>query len=141
MQIVIDATNLIAGRLGSYAAKQSLLGHTIVVLNAEKAIITGNKNAIEEEYWLQKRDLGQPQSGPFVSKRPDMFLRRMFRGMVPHKRPRGKEAYGRMMCYLGVPVQFKNTKSISLPFAHLAKLTTTKYLTIEAVCKTLGWTP
>ena len=139
MHITIDATNLIAGRIGSHVAKQALLGHTIDIFNAEKAIVTGNKNSVEEHYWLRKRDLGQPQTGPFVSKMPDRFLRRMFRGMVPHKHPRGKTAYGRIMCYIGVPTQFKNVKPITLPHADLSRLKTTKYITIGALCKTLGW--
>jgi len=47
--IVIDATNQIMGRLASYAAKSALSGNTVIVLNAEKAVISGKKSNIVEE--------------------------------------------------------------------------------------------
>jgi len=36
MKITINAENQVLGRLATYAAKQALLGNTIVVINSEK---------------------------------------------------------------------------------------------------------
>ena len=47
---VIDAENAILGRLASYVAKQVLKGEEIVIVNSEKAIITGNKKNIQKNY-------------------------------------------------------------------------------------------
>jgi len=44
--MIIDATNLIIGRVASLAAKKVLLGEDIVILNCEKAMMTGNRKEI-----------------------------------------------------------------------------------------------
>lgn len=138
-ELTLDATNLIVGRMASYLAKQALLGHAINVLNCEHAVMSGNPASIREKYYLRRRETGQPQTGPFVPKVPDRFVRRIIRGMLPHKQPRGKEAYGRVMCYIGVPEKFKTAKLITVSWAHADKLTTTKMQTIGELCKWLGW--
>ena len=46
--IIIDATGGSFGRICSYSAKQALEGNEIVVLNSEKAVITGNKKETSE---------------------------------------------------------------------------------------------
>ena len=47
--MIIDATNMIAGRIATHIAKKALLGEDIVILNSEKAVLTGNKD------WLLSR--------------------------------------------------------------------------------------
>jgi len=130
---------MIVGRMASYVAKQALLGNTIHIFNCEQAIITGTPKSVQEDYWLRKKDIGQPQTGPFLSKLPDRFVRRIIRGMLSHRKAKGKNAYRRIMCYIGVPSQFTGTKMEQLSWASGAKLTTTKVQTIGTVCKTLGW--
>ena len=41
-KIFIDAENSVRGRVASYAAKQALGGNEIIVLNSEKALISGD---------------------------------------------------------------------------------------------------
>ena len=41
--MIIDATDLVAGRLASSIAKKALLGETIDVVNCENLVLTGNK--------------------------------------------------------------------------------------------------
>ena len=48
--MIIDATDLILGRLASFAAKKSLLGETIDIINCENAVVTGNKVLTFDEY-------------------------------------------------------------------------------------------
>ncbi|MEM3754809.1 MAG: uL13 family ribosomal protein, partial [Candidatus Bathyarchaeia archaeon] len=44
-QIIIDAKNSILGRLASYIAKKILQGNHVIVINVEKAIISGKKSS------------------------------------------------------------------------------------------------
>jgi len=47
---VVDATGHVVGRLASVVAKRLLNGEEIVVVNAEKAIVTGRKSVVFGEY-------------------------------------------------------------------------------------------
>ncbi|HKI76467.1 MAG TPA: 50S ribosomal protein L13, partial [Candidatus Bathyarchaeia archaeon] len=38
---IVDASNLILGRMASYVAKKALDGKSMVVINAERAVISG----------------------------------------------------------------------------------------------------
>jgi len=130
----IDATNLKAGRLASYAAKQALLGDKIVIVNAEKSIITGKKeNALNRH--KKRKELGQPTKGPFFPRTSDRMLRRIVRGMLPHRQQKGKEAFQRVMCYIGVPEEFKNKKFETLPLAQLSKTKSVKTITLGELSK------
>ena len=106
---VIDATNMIMGRLASKVAKELLKGEEIAVVNAEKAVITGNKDYIIEHY-SSRRNIGSVRKGPYYPKMPDLILKRAVRGMLPMKKASGKEAYRRLIIYMGVPKQFKDVK-------------------------------
>ena len=59
INMIIDAKDLILGRLASFAAKQALLGETVDIVNAEESVITGNKRWIIAHY-VQARDRGNP---------------------------------------------------------------------------------
>ena len=137
MEINIDATNCIAGRLASYVAKQALLGHTVNIFNAEKAIMSGNPVAVRLKYFHRIFETGQPNKGPYISRMPDRFLRRMIRGMVEHKQGRGGEAFERIMCYIGVPAGFKDKKLISVG-KKVDELPSLNYQTIGQLCVSLG---
>jgi len=134
-EIYIDATSAIVGRIGAFAAKRALLGDTVKIMNCEKAIMSGRKEYITERYYHRRNKVGQPQKGPFISRLPDRFVRRTIRGMLPYKKTKGAEAYKRIMCYLGVPEEFKNKKLEKVPGAGAEKLTSLKKITVEEVCK------
>ena len=110
---VIDGKGAVLGRLASYAAKESLKGEEIVIVNCESVIITGNKKNIREDFEKKKRRVGSGQKGPKVSRREDMIVKRAIRGMLPnHRSGRGKIAFGRIKCYIGIPKEFQETKKI-----------------------------
>ncbi|MEM3494084.1 MAG: 50S ribosomal protein L13 [Thermoplasmata archaeon] len=136
--IVIDATDKILGRLCSEVAKLLLDGNEVVVLNAEKAIITGSRAQIIEDY-LKKRHAGnvRKRKGPFFPRMPDRILRRTVRGMLPYsKSKRGREAYRRLKVYIGVPEEFKNYKTVGVPEAEgRGKV---KFMTLAELSKALG---
>src|SRR3990167_9129592 len=117
--IIIDAKNLIVGRFATVAEKQALLGQEIAIVNCEHAYITGTKKRIINEY-KRKRAMGTWATGPFYHRQPDRLVRRMIRGMLPHKQPKGKSAYGRIMCYIGVPIELQEQKAITLENAHIS---------------------
>lgn len=110
---IIDGKNAVLGRLASYAAKEALKGEEIVILNCENVIITGNKSNIFEEFKAQRSRMGHGQRGPKHIKTSDRIVKRVIRGMLPNYREgRGREAYFRIKCYIGVPKEFEKSKKI-----------------------------
>ena len=135
--IVIDATNMILGRLATIVAKKALLGETIKVLNCEKIVISGDKKKILANY-KRRTEMGIHTKGPFLPRMPDRFVRRVIRGMLPYKRPRGVDAYKRILCYAGIPAEFSNEKMITFEVCDVSKLPNLKFITVQDVCKFLG---
>ncbi|MBS1267059.1 MAG: 50S ribosomal protein L13 [Candidatus Woesearchaeota archaeon] len=135
--VVIDAENMILGRLAGKAAKLALLGQRVDIVNCEKAVVTGNKNQILAKY-KQRRARGIPTSGPFYRRSPDRIVRRTIRGMLPHRRKRGKNAYKRIRCYTGLPEELEKEKFTKIPNADISKLTKLKYITVEQISKSIG---
>ena len=112
-RIIIDAEGAIFGRLCSFAAKKALQGYEVIIVNSEKAIITGNKKDIVQKYQeLRKKGKGSLK-GPKYSKIPYKMLKRGIRGMLPDfRRGIGKQAFSRIRCYDGVPDEYKEEKMI-----------------------------
>ena len=112
---IIDGKNAVLGRLASFAAKESLKGEEIKVVNCSEVIITGNKEFIEADLLQKRSRVGTRQIGPKVSRTSEKIVKRAIRGMLPdHRVGRGREAFKRIMCYTGVPSELKDTKKISL---------------------------
>ncbi len=134
--MIIDATNLILGRLASFAAKKALEGESIIVVNADKAIISGKKEDVMEKY-KQRIERGDPLRGPYFPKTPDRLVRRAIRGMLPYKKDRGRKAFKKVMCYMGVPDEYKNQKIETIKEANISRLKVSKYISIEELTKQL----
>ena len=135
--MIIDATNMIVGRLATFAAKQALLGEKIEIVNCEKAMITGSKKWMLKEY-AQKQQMGTPAKGPFIPKRPEGFVKRSIRGMLPYKRDKGRKAFERVKCYVGIPEKFKEKEFTKIENANISKVPNLKYIKIERICKHMG---
>ncbi len=133
--IVINADNLILGRMAATVAKKALLGEDVNVVNCEKAVIIGNRDSIIDKY-LHRLELGQPQQGPFIQRRPDLFVRRAIGGMLPRSRSRGLEALRKIKCYMGVPKEFAG-KEITLKDVQ-SKKTTKESITVADLCISIG---
>lgn len=138
MKMIIDAKDAILGRLGSYVAKQLLSGSKVEVVNCEEAVVSGNKAAILGNY-LRRIDRKAPTKGPYLYRRPDMFVRRTIRGMLPFKRARGREAFKNVSCHIGVPESLKGEKALAFDKFNVGRLKSTDYLKIKDVCKAIGW--
>jgi large subunit ribosomal protein L13 len=135
--IVIDAKDLICGRIATFAAKKALLGSKIIIVNSEHAVLTGHKKKILADY-QRKRAMGTWATGPFYHRSADRLLRRMIRGMLPYKQGKGKDAFGRIMCYLGVPEEFKDQKMKTVNGAHVSKLPNLKFMHLQELSALLG---
>lgn len=113
MTKIIDGTNAVLGRLASYVAKEALKGEEFVILNSEKVIITGNKKNIKEIFERKRGRVGSGQKGPKHSRSSEKIVKRTIRGMLPnHREGRGREAFRKIKCYVGVPKEFQNLKTI-----------------------------
>lgn len=132
---VIDAENHIAGRLGSVIAKRLMKGEEIVIVNAEKIIITGDRDSVLAHY-RQKKDCGNVKSGPFFPRRADLIMKRTVRGMLPWYTTSGKEAYKRLKVYVGVPKQFVDQEKEKVDVAIKSGLT--QYVTLSQIAEFLG---
>jgi large subunit ribosomal protein L13 len=137
--IIIDAKGLILGRMSSIVAKRLLQGESIIVLNAEKAAISGKRLQIvhEAKAFLE---VGHPRKGPYHPRRPDRIVRRTVRGMLPWKKPKGRQAYKRLKVYLGAPKEFDGKEIQTILDASAEKLKS-PYITVGELAKEIGWSP
>jgi large subunit ribosomal protein L13 len=127
---IIDGTNAVMGRLASYAAKQALFGEEIIILNSEKVIITGSRQNILEKFRVKREKIGSGQKGPKHSRLSHLIVKRAIRGMLFHRSGRGKDAFRRIKCYVGVPEEFKDAKKIDM-----GRKNNTKSITVSEIKK------
>lgn len=135
---IYNAEGMILGRLATHIAKDALLGEDIKVVNCEKAIISGKKVNTFVHEKIRRDRKGYPLKSAKFSRLPDKFVRRAIRGMVPWKQTRGKEAYKKIMCYIGVPEELAGQETITINDASVKKLPKLNYITVGKVCKQLG---
>jgi large subunit ribosomal protein L13 len=133
----VDAEGLILGRMCSKVAKRLLNGEEVVILNAEKAVLSGKRKSKVAEA-KQFLEVGAPERGPFHYRRPDMIVKKTVRGMLPFKQPKGKRAIANLRVYMGVPFEFKDQKAERIAEAEAARLKGPK-LTLGDLAKELGW--
>ena len=138
--VFVDATNQIAGRLSSKVAKLLITGQKVVVVNAEKSLISGSRISVVRQ-WQERLELTShvnPIYGPIHPRRPDNILRRMVRGMVPRKKAKGVMAMKRLRVYIGLPEGVDQKKLTQFKDA-AAPRPIPVYVTMKELAKTLGW--
>ena len=138
--VVVDATHCIAGRVCSHVSKLLLQGNRVAIVNAEKAMLSGNRYKTIESYkeYLGINSVTNPIHGPFHPRRPDTILSRMVRGMVPKRKPHGITAFKRLRVYMGVPEGMKGAKIESFDDSRITK-PESYYISIAEVAKQIGW--
>lgn len=132
---MIDASGHVIGRLSTSVAKRLLMGEDVVIVNAEKALITGRRGWLIDEF-RRRRDLGSSRKGPFYPRRPDRILWRAIRGMLPYQQPRGRSALRHLRVYVSVPEDMKDHPFERVPGAD--RVGTIRYMTLGEVAKRLG---
>ena len=138
--IYVDATGHVAGRLCSMVASQIIRGQRVVVLNSEKAVLSGKRDTIIAA-WKERLELGSkvnPIYGPLHPRRPDNIVRRMVRGMVPKTKAKGILGMKRLRIYIGVPEKYSGVKMVKFDQA-LATRPLPMYTTLAELSHNIGW--
>ncbi|PIO06081.1 50S ribosomal protein L13 [Candidatus Micrarchaeota archaeon CG08_land_8_20_14_0_20_59_11] len=106
-EIVIDGNGLVIGRLCAVCAKKLLSGYSVVVVNAEKAVFSGDLTDIAKDYRARRgiQDKSNPSHSVKWPRRPDLLFRKILSGMLP--RSRRITSLRRFRAYLGVPKEFE----------------------------------
>lgn len=125
------------GRMASKVAKKLLNGEKIIIVNAEKSVLSGKKKSKVAEA-KQFLEVGAPRRGPFHYRRPDKIMRKTVRGMLPIRQPKGKTAYKKLKVFMGVPEDLKDQKMDTLAEAQAAKLKG-PHFTLAELAKEIGW--
>ena len=136
---IIDASGLILGRMASVVAKRILSGELVVIVNAEKAAISGRRLSRVKEA-REFLDIGHHRKGPFHPRRPDQIVHRTVRGMLPHRLAKGQEALRRLHVFLGVPSKLKDAPLQTIKEADVSKLKCS-YITVEEFAREIGYKP
>ena len=136
--MIVDAKGLIAGRLSTKIAKLLIKGESITLLNAQDAIIVGNKDNIMEKFKMRvdANVKSNPHYGPKYARIPDRMLRRMIKGMLP-RNPRAKErVFKRLTVFNAVPKDLANEKATK--FEELTCNERHKFMTLKEIALLLG---
>ena len=139
IESVIDATDLILGRLASVTAKRLLQGERINIINAEKAVVSGNRKGkvTDAKKFLT---IGHPGQGPYHHREPERMIKRTVRGMLPRGKSKGREALKNLRVYSDLPDLLKDAEKLTLPEARADKLKC-PYITLGDLAKEIGWVP
>ncbi len=131
--LVVDARDCILGRVASEVAARAMDGERVAVVNAERAVITGNEESTMAVY-RKRAELGS-DSGPYYPKRPDGIMKRAVRGMVPYKTDRGREAFEHVRVYVGEPL---DEESEVIEGTSLDRLSNINFTSLGEVAEQLG---
>ncbi|MCL2114758.1 MAG: 50S ribosomal protein L13 [Methanobrevibacter sp.] len=137
--MIIDGEGHILGRLASLISKKLLEGEDIVVLNSEKIVITGSKEWAYAKYKqrVDRASISNPRDlGPKYPRKPDDIFRRTVRGMLPYKKSKGRVAFKGLKAYMGVPKEFKESQTNTLPQAESKNIK--KGIELGEISKLLG---
>ncbi|MXV62777.1 50S ribosomal protein L13 [Natronorubrum sp. JWXQ-INN-674] len=135
--VVVDARDCILGRVASEVAQRALDGETVAIVNAEDAVITGDKEDIFDTY-RTRLQLGSDR-GPYYPKRPDTIFKRSVRGMLPYKKTRGREAFESVRVYVGNPYEDDEDREAEiLEGTSLDRLSNIRFVHLGEVSDQLG---
>ncbi|ELY45221.1 50S ribosomal protein L13 [Natronorubrum tibetense] len=135
--VVVDAGDCILGRVASEVAQRALDGERVAIVNAEDAVITGDKEDIFENY-RTRIQLGSDR-GPYYPKRPDTIFKRSVRGMLPYKKTRGREALENVRVYVGNPYEDDDDREAEiLEDTSLDRLSNIRFVHLGEVSDQLG---
>ena len=122
-KIIIDAEDAPLGRVASYAAKQSLLGRSIIILNCNKAVVSGRRATTLSEYKQARARRSSSLKGPNFPRSPERIMKRTVRGMLSYTKRRGNAALKRIICHNESPAEYDESKKIKFPKILKAKIT------------------
>ena len=112
--LVIDATDVVLGRLASQSArllrgkhKPTFAQHVdtgdfVIIVNADKVVLTGNKRdqAFDYRHSGYPGGLRKQSFGDLLDTRPERLLEKVVKGMLP-KTPLGRAMFKKLKVYAG----------------------------------------
>jgi large subunit ribosomal protein L13 len=131
---VIDATDVVLGRLASHVAillrgkhKPIFANHVdtgdfVIIINADKIVLTGNKLEQKKAY----RHSGYPGGlrsmsyGELMEKRPDKAVEKAVKGMLP-KNSLGRKMAKKLKVYAGAEHPHKAQKPVPFEITQIAQ--------------------
>jgi len=138
--LVVDAEGAILGRLATTVAKSLLDGYKVYVVNAEKAVVSGNPQMIIESYriWLEIKTLRNPYKwSPKRPRNPIAIVKKAVKGMLPKDSWRGVKAFKNLKVYIGFPEELKKYNVVKV--AHTSSRLSKGFITVGEIAKMLGW--
>jgi len=135
MVVVIDAADQVLGRMSSLVARRLLRGEEIILVNAQKALITGRRAQILEEYH-HRRDIGSQRRGPYYPRTPANIVRRTIRGMLPYQQAKGREALKRLRVFPDIPKEYAGATMVR--FKEASEITTPRVISVAQISSLLG---
>lgn len=136
-EIIIDAEGAILGRLASKIAQLLKEGYEVYVVNAEKAVVSGEKQRVIEGYkiWLSLRTLRNPEkSSPKRPRNPVSIVKYTVRGMLPKSFSKGRTRLSKLRVFVGVPKELEGKEVVKL-----ATRRSRKVVTVAEIATALGW--
>jgi large subunit ribosomal protein L13 len=139
-EVIVDATDCIAGRMCSRVSKLLLKGNRVSIVNSENAMLSGDKYKTIDLYkeFLEINSVTNPVHGPFHPRRPDTILTKMVRGMIPKTKTSGIEAFKRLRVYIGTPHGLSKSKRESFEDTKITR-SPSRYISVGEVAKQIGW--
>lgn len=138
--LYIDGSRLRLGRVASAVAKQLIKGEKVVIVNAEKIVVSGSRASVMSKYerWMKLRTFKNPEDvGPKQHRGPDRLTFNAVKNMLP-KSPTGKDALKHLKVYMGIPeslreMQFQRIEEADVKYLRGA------YMSLGEISKSLGW--
>ncbi len=140
-KLVVDGSGQILGRLASIVAKKLLEGETVVVVNAEKIVVSGDPVRLKQFYKNTVLGVKSHYSHRLRPKRPRSPVRLFkaaVKGMLPKENKRGREALKRLKVYIGVPEEYAEAEKVRFKDADASRLARS-YIELGEIAKELGW--
>jgi len=139
--VVVDAQDSILGRLCTVVARLLLEGYRVYIVNAEKAVVSGDRRRVIEGYklFLEVRTHKNPyRRGIKRPRSPVNIVKRTVRGMLPKENTKGFEAIRRLKVYVGIPEELSKVPRIRFEGASASRLAG-KYVYLADIARELGW--
>ncbi|NPA05227.1 MAG: 50S ribosomal protein L13 [Crenarchaeota archaeon] len=139
--LVVDAEGQVLGRMASIVAKKLLEGYRVVIVNAEKAVVSGDPLMVIESYQKLlgvKVHVNPYKWGPRRPRDPRWIVRDAVEGMLPRWKEQGRKAAKRLRVYIGVPPEYEKAEKVKFPEADYRRLGH-KFILVGEIARAMGW--
>lgn len=134
--LLVDADGAVLGRMATTVVAHLLKGGRVNVINAERAVISGDPRATIHKYTARRaiKKKSNPAHSPHWPRRPDMLVKRIIRGMLPWYKQTGRDAFHNLRVHMGVPDNMKVDGALK-PLRKKFR----KSIMIKDLSQELGW--